>query len=308
MHNKHQWPNSFGQEFHDLQELALNLDSKTLELNGSWGNLGCWLSIDEKPIHNYGDAACELANTLARFTQLNSSHRVLDVGFGCGDQLIHWQKSFGVNAIWGINYSQVQTEYAQQKLTTFDCTAHLIHGDAGNKEVWQALPNTFDRIVALDCVYHFSNKFEFLELCASHLMIKDEKKLNGVNELVLTDLVLNKPISHPVKRLILKIICYFSHIPFENFKVRSDYEVALKRTGLELTEYKDISAAVMLPFSQWVFRFRQEIMLQKKDKNHSKKIRTISWSKYIGTALFLRWAVRHDIFSYALMRMTNRRS
>ncbi|MFY0640743.1 MAG: class I SAM-dependent methyltransferase [Bermanella sp.] len=300
MNNTHQWPADFGQEFHDLQDIVLNFNCQSLELDGSWGNLGCWIDENGKRINQYSAAAARLADVLANFTQLKSSHNVLDVGFGCGDQIIHWQHKFGVKNIWGINYSQIQTQYAQQKLPVFHCTAQLAQGDATQAYAWQILPDQFDRIIALDCVYHFANKSNFFKLCADHFYHQKEPGSDVDQELALTDLVLTKPIRNPIHFLLLKMVCYFSHIPFENIKVRKDYEAQLKQANLYLYEYKDISADVMQPFSKWVFVFKQDV--KKLDEKHG-AIKNIGWSKYIGTALFLRWAVRHDIFQYVMIRI-----
>jgi 2-polyprenyl-3-methyl-5-hydroxy-6-metoxy-1,4-benzoquinol methylase len=300
MNNTHQLPADFGQEFHDLQDIVLNYNCQKLELDGSWGNLGYWVDKNGERINQYSEAAARLADSLAHFTQLKQAHNVLDVGFGCGDQIIHWQHKFGVKNIWGINYSQIQTQYAQQKLSAFGSTAQLIQGDATQANAWQILPDQFDRIIALDCVYHFANKSNFFKLCADHFYHQKELGSDVDQEMVLTDLVLTNPIRNPLQFLILKMVCYFSHIPLGNIKVRKDYEAQLKQADLYLYEYKDISAQVMLPFSKWVFEFRQDV--KKLDGKHS-AIKNIGWSKYIGTALFLRWAVRHDIFQYVMMRI-----
>ena len=88
--NAHHWPDDLGEEFHDLQELSLNVDIQTGALLGSWGNLGYWFRDDGSVIEHYSEAAKQLAYQLAMFSQLQSKHNVLDVGFGCGDQLIYW--------------------------------------------------------------------------------------------------------------------------------------------------------------------------------------------------------------------------
>lgn len=301
MNNQHQWPVDFGQEFHDLQDVVLNLNCQTLELDGSWGNLGYWVDEHGECIHQYSAAAARLADTLGHATQLKPNHHILDVGFGCGDQIIHWQHQFGVKNIWGINYSQIQTQYAQQKLAILNGKAQLCLGDATQAKAWQGLPNTFDRIIALDCVYHFSNKTNFFSLCADHF--HHQKDQGDSSELVLTDLILTKPVQNPVQLVLLKMVCYFSHIPFSNLKVRQDYEAQLKQVNLSLLEYEDLSAQVMRPFSHWVFQFRQNVKNLKNIDDKQRVLKNIGWSKYIGTALFLRWAARHNIFQYVLMRI-----
>lgn len=296
--NTHHWPDDLGQEFHDLKELSLNIDIQTGDLLGSWGNLGYWFRADGSAIESYSEAAQQLAQQLAIFSQLQPKHNVLDVGFGCGDQLIYWQQACSVKSIWGMNLSQIQTHYAENKLSMFDCDAIIKQGNACDADAWHELPKTFDRIFALDCIYHFSNKSLFFNLCSARLQQEADSIID--NELVVSDLVLSKPIEGYLKTLILKIICYLSHIPFENLKTRSEYEAQLNQAGLMLLEHRDVTSAVMQPFADWVFQYKKEV---KSNKQKTSYKHTMKWPKYIGTALFLRWAARHDIFQYSLMRI-----
>jgi 2-polyprenyl-3-methyl-5-hydroxy-6-metoxy-1,4-benzoquinol methylase len=302
---EYDWPENLGREFHDLQELALNIDVQSGALLGSWGNLGYWLRPDGSTIQNYSEAAQQLAHQLAVFIQLQPSHHVLDVGFGCGDQLIYWQQAFGVNDIWGVNVSIIQTEYAQTKLNAFSCGATLYQGNACDHIIWDALPISFDRIVALDCVYHFSNRPDFYRLCASRLTsVNDGLNLNmHTCELVVSDLVLSRSSLGFFQRRILAVICKFSHIPFKNLKNLDDYERELNQSGLCLIESQDVSKAVMVPFSNWVLRYKKEIKALRQENKDASRLVNIAWGKYVGTALFLRWAVRYDIFQYTLMRI-----
>ena len=297
--NTHHWPANLGQEFHDLQELSLNVDILTGELLGSWGNLGYWYRDDGSVIDHYSEAAQQLAQQLAIFTQLQPQHSVLDVGFGCGDQLIYWQRSFQIEPIWGMNLSSIQTEYAHEKLALFNCPARIHQGDACDALAWETLPTSFNRIIALDCVYHFSNKSVFLDLCFVYL--KNSTPSLDKNELIVSDFILQNPVNSFIHTLMLRVICFFSHIPFNNLKTRREYELELAQAGLCLAEYKDVSAAVMLPFSDWIMKNKKAT--NNIPKNHLGLFSKKSSSKYIGTALFLRWAARHKIFHYALMRI-----
>ena len=177
----------------------------------------------------------------------------------------------------------------------------LVQGDAGCDAVWESLPKHFDKIIALDCAYHFSNKENFFSLSAKNLSLDSSN--NGGGQLVISDLVLAKPLNKVLDIILLKLICLLSHIPFNNLKTQEEYEKQLNLSGLVLAEYSDISSYVMAPFSNWIMANKNEIkksLIFNVNKTVAKKI---SWSKYSGTALFLRWAVRRNILQYAFLRI-----
>lgn len=298
---QHEWPADLGDEFHDLQELALNVDFKTGELKGSWGNLGYWYNEQGGRIHVYSEAAQQLAHELGTFANLSSNHTVLDLGFGCGDQIIHWHQAFSVSSVYGVNLSKVQTEYAQNKMQAWGIAGNgdLKQGDAADSQAWDELPRDFDRILALDCIYHFSNKLKFFQLCAHQLKGCQHQEA----QLILSDLILNKPVKGLFNKTVLSLICYLSRIPRQNIKTRAEYERELCDVGLELIDYKDVSESVMTPFSDWVFMSKRHISNMSDANADLTRLKDLPWGKYVGTALFLRWARRHDIFQYAFLRI-----
>lgn len=302
--SKHEWPDDLGNEFHDLQELALNINLSTGELEGSWGNLGYWQDEHGAPITHYSEAAKQLAHQLGEFAQLSLVHTVIDMGFGCGDQLIHWHQAFSVSHISGVNVSYVQTQYAKRKVKTWQmdhvCDVH--QGDASDKRTWAGLPRQFDRILALDCIYHFSNKHDFFTHCAQQLK-HNHFKYNHQGELVISDLVLSKPITAFLNNAILGLICSLSRIPRHNLKTRRDYEAQLADCGLELIAYEDVSAHVMPAFAHWVMGHKKAVRTLQGTGAIKNRLRYVSWGKYVGTAWFLRWAHKHNIFQYAFLRI-----
>jgi 2-polyprenyl-3-methyl-5-hydroxy-6-metoxy-1,4-benzoquinol methylase len=224
---------------------------------------------------------------------LNSTHRLLDTGFGCGDQLVVWLKEFKLSDVCGVNLSSSQTQYAQQKIAALqlnaDIRCELQVGDCCQPSAWQGLNQHFDRIIALDCIYHFTNKPQYYFLCKQRL-------LQG-GALVVTDLLLNSHIKNILHKCILKTICYFSHIPFNNIKTFNEYQAELNMVGLTITTHKDISAQVFLPFGQWLKQYIADL-----SNGQSVTVR-LSWLKYRGTAAFLRWAYQKKIFSYHALRI-----
>jgi 2-polyprenyl-3-methyl-5-hydroxy-6-metoxy-1,4-benzoquinol methylase len=281
-------------EFHNLSELQLNSDPLTGTINSSWGNLGYWSQSDISPsTMSYPQACRQLACEVADMAGLNSTHSLLDTGFGCGDQLVVWLQEFKLSDVCGVNLSSSQTQYAQQKIAALQLNANirceLQAGDCCQPFAWQGLDPHFDRIIALDCIYHFTNKSQYFSLCQQRLL-KD-------GALVVTDLLLNAHIKNIWHKCILKTICYFSHIPFNNIKTLNEYQAELNLVGLTITTDKDISAQVFLPFGQWLKQYIADLSNAQSDTGR------LSWLKYRGTAAFLRWAYQKNIFSYHVLRI-----
>ncbi len=165
-------------DFYDLSERLLNSG------DAYWGNLGYWKVGDDY------SAACEgLARQLATAVNLNQDSRILDAGFGCGDQLLLWLKDYNIQLLCGINYSASQTVLAKQRLKQFEFRqfelrqsqantdgTHLIssenifQGDVADlKNGLAVVCNESDidsrkdinTILALDCAYHFPFRKNF---------------------------------------------------------------------------------------------------------------------------------------------------
>ncbi len=281
-------------EFHDLAELHLNINPTTQAIESSWGNLGYWKDSNiEQNIVHYPKACQQLAMEVAFIADLNAEHKLLDTGFGCGDQLLIWIKEFNVKNITGLNLSSSQTQFAQENLDNaplnINTHCEINTADCCLESSWQELDDDFQRIIALDCIYHFKHKFQYFNLCERHLAN------NGA--LVVSDLLLAKehlPIWH---KLLLKSICYLSHIPYQNFKTTKQYQQQLATSGLTITQQKDISEHVFLPFGQWLAEYIPTV------KNSPNLPKNISWLKYKGTAKFLAWGFNQDVFRYYVLKI-----
>ncbi len=281
-------------EFHDLSELQLNINPQSGQVESSWGNLGLWSTQNQSTNSlNYPQACHQLAREVAHMAKLNSTHKLLDTGFGCGDQLAVWLEEFKVSKLVGINLSVSQTLHAQEKIAALNLheniTCDLQTGDSCLPSNWQGLDKNFDRIIALDCIYHFADKPGYFSLCKQHLA--------DSGALVVSDLLLQSGQLTLWQQGVLKTICYFSHIPLQNLKTLEKYQTELTSMGLVISKDRDISEQVFLPFGQWLEKYIAQI------DNNEKVAGKLSWLKYRGTARFLRWGYEKNIFSYHILRI-----
>jgi cyclopropane fatty-acyl-phospholipid synthase-like methyltransferase len=278
-------------EFYDLSERILNTG------DCFWGNLGYWQQGSD-----YSTACAHLARSLAQAVDLDQNSWVLDAGFGCGDQLLLWMREYQVEFLCGINYSVSQTELAQQRLQQagFKATANSIHQGNITELDRHLKPHTqnINRILALDCAYHFPSRKQFI--ADSYRILKASENDGSRKKIGFTDIVLANTSSGEAlpwrKRILLNTMLRLSHIPQENIMTLQEYEQQLQQSGFEQVSSQDISEQVFLPFGHWLVS--QENRIKKSTGKRS------IWLKYKVTSVFLAWAYNNQILRYVIISAT----
>ncbi|MEL6875501.1 MAG: class I SAM-dependent methyltransferase, partial [Pseudomonadota bacterium] len=264
-------------EFHDLAEIALNSNGE------AWGNLGYWKEETE-----YSAACAALARLLGDAVQLDTESVIMDAGFGCGDQLLMWLDHYHIAGLYGVNNSHSQTAFARQRLTE---TGHgqiadqLHEGDVNDPAHWDFGTGTpsVNRVIALDCAYHFPDRERFWQQTARALQPGGRV---GVTDLILTDHYHQGGVGSLVLRAMLKA----SRIPSQNMIGEKEYIRSMEQAGLEQIELQDISSDVLPAFGKWWQTYQRTARLP--------------WSgrlKYGITARFLDWAWRKNLLRYQLV-------
>lgn len=278
-------------EFHDLADArALNHESDSGEPT-HWGNLGHWSRTGMR----YPQACAELADRTVAGLELGPSSRLVDVGFGCGEQVLHWIRRYGVREIDGLNVSRSQTALARERLAQAghpDVAQRLQQGSATELEAWWKDRAKADAIVALDCAYHFApSRAVFLHQAA--------RVLRPGGRLALSDLVLARDDLSLPQRTVLAGMARLSRIPRANLlnafgadPLPADYRAQLQRAGFEIERFEDVTSSVFTPFGEWLSRYRAALDPAIR--------RRIGWAKYRVTAAFLRWAEKERVLRYVL--------
>jgi ubiquinone/menaquinone biosynthesis C-methylase UbiE len=108
---------------------------------------------------DYGRAAEALTLELCRLAGIREGHRVLDVGCGFGGTIASLNERFDRIALTGLNIDERQLERARQMVMPLrDNTVSFRQGDAC------AMPfedESFDRILAVECIFHFPSRDAF---------------------------------------------------------------------------------------------------------------------------------------------------
>jgi ubiquinone/menaquinone biosynthesis C-methylase UbiE len=282
-------------EFYDLSERILN----TGDLY--WGNLGYWQQGSD-----YSTACAHLARSLAEAVDLDQNSWVFDAGFGCGDQLLLWMREYHVEFLCGINYSVSQTELAQQRLQQAgfkESASNLYQGNITELNHYldrhlESHTKNINRILALDCAYHFPSRKQFIE--DNYRLLKASKNNGYSKKIGFTDIVLANTASGKAlpwrKRILLNTMLRLSQIPQKNIITLQEYEQQLHQSGFEQVSSQDISEHVFLPFGYWLVS--QEDRIKKSTDKRS------IWLKYKVTSVFLAWAYNNDILRYVIISAT----
>lgn len=243
-------------EFFDTKDRILNINLKT-----TWGNLGYWPDNGM----TYADAAEALARKLAETSQIMPDDRVLDIGFGQGDQLVLWAESYGVHSLHGYNISRSQTQEAVEKTRNMPgfCLA------VGSYQ--QVSPqDKFDKILALDCAYHFRSRRDFFTMA--------RKQLNPQGKLGLVDLWIDLEKATLPLRILIKTMAWVSNIPSGNIWGEARYRSELASQGFAICKLEDISKEVFPGFNSFILRHHQ---------NLNALVSSSDWFKYQITAWIL---------------------
>lgn len=271
-------------EFHDLGDAqALNHESNDGDRT-HWGNLGLW----SRPGMRYAEACAELADRTVAGLELGRATHLVDVGFGCGEQVLHWIRRYGVRQIDGLNLSRSQTVLARERIAAAghaDVAQRLARGSATKLEAWWKNRAKADAVVALDCAYHFApSRAIFLDQAA--------RVLRSGGRLALSDLVVARTDLSLRQRAVLAGMARLSRIPPANLLTADHYRGGLERAGFGIERFEDVTSLVFTPFGQWLARYRAALDPAIR--------RRIGWTKYRATASFLRWAEQGRVLRYVV--------
>ena len=119
-------------------------------------NVGFWKDGET----NLDNASEALVHAAGESLQLNEADRLLDVGFGYGDQDLYLLEHFKPREITGINITRSQLEFASKRVADKGL-ADRIHYKEASATALPFADNSFDKVLALECAFHFPTRLDF---------------------------------------------------------------------------------------------------------------------------------------------------
>ena len=139
-----------GDDVLEAQNSGFKQETKPL-----WLNLGYW-----KTAHTYPDAAADLARKLADAAQLGPDDRVVDCGFGFGEQDLLWASERKVEHILGLNVTKLHVDVATQRVAARELTER-IELKLGSATEMPIEAGSVTKVVALESAFHFDTREKF---------------------------------------------------------------------------------------------------------------------------------------------------
>ncbi|WP_427160211.1 SAM-dependent methyltransferase [Aliinostoc sp. HNIBRCY26] len=143
----------------EVSELYTRIAKRERDLHDpnvpQWLNFGYWQEET-----TYNGACAALARKLGEIAELRPGDKVLDVGFGFAEQDILWVRENNVDAITGINTTEIQVEIAQERVAKAGL-AERINLQLGSATNIPCEDNSFDKVTALECAFHFNTREDF---------------------------------------------------------------------------------------------------------------------------------------------------
>jgi microcystin synthetase protein McyJ len=193
-----------------------------------WLNLGYW-----EQARTYPEAARAMARELGDAAQLCRDDNVLDVGFGFAEQDIYWVEQYDVARITGLNITAFQVERARQRVLDRGLEDRIDLG-MGSATQMPFAANSFTKVTALECAFHFRTREQFFRESFRVLAPGGRIALAGGTA----------PLGNPEPSFRTKWVLRHWATPLANYYDRNEYVRRLQACGFVNVQCRSISEYV----------------------------------------------------------------
>ena len=241
-----------------------------LATGGSMLNFGYWSDGNSDPI----SAQKNLCSYFAKFADLDSAKRIIDVGSGLSAPAIFWKNNFknlSINCV-NINYAQLLHSGNQKNIEFVNCSSTKLPFSE----------NSVDRVLALESAQHFKPLSEF---------ISESKRVLSDSGLLVLAIPVTTNTPSISKLGILKFTWSSEHYSLEYIRN------LINLGGFSISEEKLIGSFVYDPLADYYLQNRIKL----------KKLILEQYSAYVETILFkslqkMKNASQEKIIDYALLK------
>ena len=197
---------------------------------GLYLNLGYW-----KTARTIDEACVDMAMLVANSAEVGAGDRVVDVGFGFGDQDMLWMERLAPAHITGLNITTSQVKLARERVQERGLTDRIDLRE-GSATAMPLPDAAFDKVVGVECAFHFDTREAFFR--------EAQRVLKPGGRLALADVIMADPDPRAFQRRVQRFNWNFFMkkyaVPQANADTKETYAAKLRAAGFTNVSVRSI--------------------------------------------------------------------